>query len=225
MIWLRWAAFGVAVALCAAAAHGQKTGAQAASPGGIYENRAIRRADGASATTQGSAVPASPRGTSVLDLPRIGAALAIVLGLIFALRWLGRRFVPGVAGGSGLVRVLSRNVVTPKHQILLVQVGRRVLVVGDNGTALSPLSEITDADEVAAILGHLSSGSAADAPNAGVFGAELGQARKDLDQALAPAAEVPLSRSRAEDESLESTSGEIDGLMQKVRVLARQLGR
>lgn len=220
-----WAAVGVAMMLCAAAAHGQKTGAQTASPGGIYENRTIRRADGASATTQGSGVPASPRGTSFLDLPRIGAALAIVLGLIFALRWLGRRFVPGVARGSGMVRLLSRNVVTPKHQILLVQVGRRVLVVADNGTALSPLSEITDADEVAAILGQIRSGSAADAATAELFGAELGRARKDLDQALAPGEDVPIPASRAEDESLESTSGEIDGLMQKVRVLARQLGR
>jgi len=198
--------------------------AQAASPGGIYENRTIRRTDSAAATTQGSAVPAWPRGNGVLDLPRIGAALAIVLGLIFALRWLGRRFVPGVAGGSGAVRVLSRSVVTPKHQILLVQVGRRLLVVGDNGTALSALSEITDADEVAAILGHIRSGSTAEKATAEVFAAELGRARNDLDQAIAPA-DVPVSPSRAPDESLESTRGEIDGLMHKVRVLARQLGR
>jgi hypothetical protein len=87
------------------------------------------------------------------------------------------------------------------------------------------LSEITDADEVAAILGHIRSGSTAEKATAEVFAAELGRARNDLDQAIAPAADVPVSPSRAADESLESTRGEIDGLMQKVRVLARQLGR
>ena len=80
----------------------------------------------------------------------------VVLGLIFALA-VGRASGfsrHGRAGEArGVVRVLSRTPVTPKQQVLLVQVGRRVLVVADNGTQMNPLSEITDPDEVAAAGG------------------------------------------------------------------------
>ena len=54
---------------------------------------------------------------------------------------------------------------SPKQQVLLLQVGRRVVVIGDGGGAgMRPLCEITDPDEVAALVGDLKSADAAIAP-------------------------------------------------------------
>ncbi len=59
------------------------------------------------------------------------------------------------------MRLLSRTVLSPKQQVLLLQVGRRVIVVGDGGAAgMRPLCEITDPDEVAALVGDAKSAEA-----------------------------------------------------------------
>lgn len=179
------------------------------------------------ATTQSAgASRAAAQPPKWMDVPRVLAALGVVIGLIFFLRWLGKKYVPSLAGGraAGVVRVLSRAPVSPKQQVLLVQVGRRVLVVADNGTQMSALSEITDADEVASLLGQL---SAKPEPETREFDETLDQAKQDFEPA---ATRLPLTES-AERESdqaesnLEPASTEIEGLMQKVRTLAKQLGR
>jgi flagellar biogenesis protein FliO len=186
---------------------------------GIYENQAIRRDAGDSTIThQGVASPAVP---NPFDLRRVFLALTTVLLLIFALRWAVKRFFPSVVGGtSGIVRILSRSPLTPKQHVLLVQVGKRVLVLADNGTQVSPLSEITDADEVASLIGQTM-------PRAAVkeaFEASLDKAEESYEEKsvtdVADAAPEP-----EETQSIGLKSGEIDGLMEKVRSLAKQLGR
>ena len=91
------------------------------------------------------------------DLPRVLGALTIVLALIFALRWVLRRTAqPGtVPGATNVVQVLTRSPVSPRQQLLLVRVGRRLLVVADCNGQLNALSEISDADEVASLVGQL----------------------------------------------------------------------
>lgn len=202
---------------------------------GAYERDALRvtltekAADGS--TTQPSAATSRGAGGSVSSL-RVVSALALVLALIFGLRWVGRRYFPAVTGGrtAGSVRVLSRSPVAPKQQVLLLQVGRRVLVVADNGTQLSPLSVITEPDEVAQIIGQHSSTA-----TPGVFESAFGKAQDTFEE-TAPATAAPDDETEIglatgsephqnEQESIASAQGDIKGLMDKVRGLAEQLGR
>ena len=135
------------------------------------ENRVIRRtkpgADG-STTRRGGGDDAvrrgcprqrrrPPAGTGGFDVRRIVTALAVVLVLILLARWFVRRFfgVAGAARSTRAVQVLSRSTLSPKQQLMLLRVGRRLLVVGDGGGQLNTLSEITDADEVAALVGQV----------------------------------------------------------------------
>jgi len=80
-------------------------------------------------------------------------ALAIVAGLIFAARWLLRRWRPsGLIGAAGPVEVLARAPVAPKQQIVLVRLGGRLVLVGTGAGAMSTLAEVTDPAEVRELI-------------------------------------------------------------------------
>ena len=87
-------------------------------------------------------------------------ALALVVVLIFAARIMLKRFGP-VSGGQrrDMLDVLARATVSPRHQLLLVRLGRRVVLVGQSPASLTTLSEVTDADEVASLIEAASSGT------------------------------------------------------------------
>lgn len=80
-------------------------------------------------------------------------ALGLVLALVLALYWLARRFLPGAAGlgqASGL-RVLGRLALGPKKSLALVEVGKRVLVLGLAEQGVNLLATIDDPAEIAAL--------------------------------------------------------------------------
>jgi len=80
-------------------------------------------------------------------------ALALVVVLIVAARLMLKRFGP-VSGArrSDVLDVLARTAVSSRHQLLLVRLGRRVVLVGQAPTSMTTLSEVTDADEAAALI-------------------------------------------------------------------------
>jgi len=84
------------------------------------------------------------------------AALGVVIGLIFLLRWLAKR--SGLGGGvrvsasSPIVEVLSRTTVAPRSHIVLLRVGGRILVVNDGTAGMRTLATVEDPDEVAGLL-------------------------------------------------------------------------
>ena len=82
---------------------------------------------------------------------RMILALAVVVALVFALRWAVRRFGRpfGPAGGPGPVRVLARAGVSPRQELLLVRMGRRILLIGAGADGLTALAEATDPEEIA----------------------------------------------------------------------------
>lgn len=81
-------------------------------------------------------------------------ALAIVIALIFLARYLLRKLSRrgGPARRSEIVEVLTRASVTPKHQLTLVRMGRRLLLIGCGPEGLTPLTEITDQQEIDELL-------------------------------------------------------------------------
>ena len=198
--------------------------AQSTHPAGIYEDQTIRKDGQANspASRQSSTFNAKPA-LAPFDARRVMLALGLVLALIFALRWAVKRYFPSVAGGAnGIIRVLSRSSLTPKQHVLLVQVGKRVLVVADNGTQMSSLSEITDADEVALLVGQAATRTSARES----FGAKFGKEQESYEEKpAADEVEVVAAQEPHDEGALGLKSGEIDGLMEKVRALAKQLGK
>jgi flagellar biogenesis protein FliO len=143
---------------------------------------------------------AAPTPQSGLDTTRVVASLAVVLGLIFALKHFGKRMVgprPGV-GPAGVVQVLTRQPLGPRQQVVLLRVGRRVIVVADAAGKMSPLSEITDADEVAALVGQVQQDRPASATKA--FGTLLGRANDLFASTAAKRDAAPAAAASAVDD-------------------------
>lgn len=199
------------------------------------------------APPKAAGTPATRANASGFDLPRVAGALAIVLALIFALRWILRRSMSATLqpGATNAVQVLSRSPLSPRQQLLLLRVGRRLLVVSDCNGQLSSLSEISDPDEVAALVGQLRDEKRT-SPS-GSFGNLLGLWRRggedagrcdDVDGVNAAAGEefpraapdVPGLRGRrdrhGDDDGAEpsdvSAREEIHGLMERVRLISNQ---
>lgn len=77
-------------------------------------------------------------------------ALAVVLAIVGLLAWVIRRWLPSTRlTDAGGLRVVGRASVTPKHSVVLLRVGRRYVLVGVSGERMTPLSEVSDPDEVA----------------------------------------------------------------------------
>ncbi len=110
-----------------------------------------------------SGVGSSPPTLDPLGWWKTVAALALVVGIIFILkRYLVRH---GVGGGprvgGQVVEVLTRTAVSGKHQVMLLRVGGRLLVVGAGPDTLNTLAEITDPEQVGELLGIVEQGKAA----------------------------------------------------------------
>lgn len=96
------------------------------------------------------------------EITRVAASLAVVVGLMLGVRFFLKRAggsLPAAARPSGVVQVLARYPAGRGQRLILMKVARRVLLVHQSGSAMSPLSEFTDADEVAALLAGLEEGS------------------------------------------------------------------
>lgn len=74
-------------------------------------------------------------------------SLAVVLGGLFVVVYLARRFFqrPGAASGERLVRVLATHYIGVKKAVTLVEVPGAVLVLGVAGDRIELLSRIDDA--------------------------------------------------------------------------------
>lgn len=191
------------------------------------ESEPIRHAQDETPTAE-----SSPDTTHVgnLELPRVAGAMAIVIALIFLLRWGGQRLfnTTGAARAGGPVKVLSRSPLAPRQQIMLLQVGTRVIVVAESGSQMTSLCQITDSDEVAALIGQLHQEKAQSA--GGAFGSLFRRAKDDIDAGVdspEPHPELDATGSPAteenEDAAIQSTRDELQGLMSKIRLVSRQL--
>ena len=174
--------------------------------------------------TDGTAKPAPKKTGDAFDITRVVLAMGIVLGTIFGLRWLGRRFfaLPTGQNAAGAVRVLGRTTLGPRQQLLLIHVGRRVVLAANTGTQINPLCEIHDPEEVAQLLRD-TSGRKTELPPA-AFDEALGEADGTYEAAQRERS-VEEVVAKAEEASVADTRREITGLMDKVRTLAKQFGK
>lgn len=153
--------------------------------------------------------------------------MAVVLLMIFAVRWFGRRFLglSSVHDSSGVIQVLCRSPLSPKQRLLLVQVGRRIVLVADCGTQMNALCEITDPDEIAALAGQIQQRKTDSSTNA--FLSLVGRASTQFEEAEKPSQEPTGSAPAGQDADLRLNGmrEELNGLMEKVRGLSRHFRR
>jgi flagellar biogenesis protein FliO len=175
--------------------------------------------------TQQAAAPNASRSSFDVDAVRVIMALAGVLGLIFMLRWGGKKVLPATMGGArtGAVKVLARCPLAHRQQVVLLQIGKRIIVAADCASQLSSLCQITDADEVAAILGSL---QAEKTSPASAFSSWFSQARHafGMDEVEKEVAHPAEDNADMEPPAAERETERIADLTERVRELARKFG-
>jgi flagellar biogenesis protein FliO len=183
-----------------------------------YKDKLLAARESRAATTQATARTAAGADNSdPYDLKRLGIALAVVVGAIFLTQKVWKRMgLPGAGGrASGALQVVSRLSVSPKQQVMLLRVGRRLVLVANNGAQMSPLCQIDDPEEAAAILGATATEQPTSASAS--FSAVLGGEEKDFEDRAS--AEAEAAREEAE---IATTRDELNGLMDRVRTMSRQ---
>jgi flagellar biogenesis protein FliO len=209
-----WAALGLGI-LAATAAMGQPDTQPARS---VYAGRPLGLTSGASADNRPA--PADTGGS----LWRWGLSLGGVVGLILLTRLVLKRFLGLEATlGGQVIEVLARQNLSARQQLALLQVGRRIVLVGSSGGQLATLATITDADEIAEIVARSRQRKLAAAAS---FRSLFGQAAGAYQ---APAADVTpetpegderAARTSEPDEgALAEARAEVLGLLEKVRAM------
>jgi flagellar biogenesis protein FliO len=191
-----------------------------------YENMPMPVRKGA--TTQAAGMNSPAGGASdIFDIKRMGLALVIVLVAIFVSHKVWKKLgMPGASGRSGVLQVVSRLSVSPKQQIMLVRVGRRLVLVGNSGGQMNSLCEIGDPEEAAALLGEVATQREESATTS--FNAVLGGEEKRFEEetiaAAAASDETPVEE-EDDDSAIATTRAELSGLAEKVRNLSNQFRR
>ncbi len=160
---------------------------------------------------------------------RILLALGVVLGLIFAGRWVSRKLMetPGTNRTSRAIQVISRSMIAPKQHLMLVQVGKRLVLVGNSGANMSPLCEIRDEEEISQVLAQVQAEKSDSISKAfaSLFRREEEKyiEPEPQEEEKVPAAEV--DRELDPDGPLATTRQELHELLDKVRDMSRQFDR
>jgi flagellar biogenesis protein FliO len=170
------------------------------------------RDDTSAATTQPAAVD------EPYSYPKILLAMSAVVGLIFALKWGAGKLNPGLTTRSaGTMSVLSRLPMGPKQQLILVKVGRRAVLVGQAGGQMSSLCEITDADELAHLVGQAQGEKTVSAGFASLFKKQQNDFepnRREISQ---------ITETREDEELALEARRELLGLTERVRGLSKEI--
>ena len=83
------------------------------------------------------------------------SSLAIVLGLFFLVVWLSRRAFPRATAplSSEVLEIIGRSPLAARHQLQLIRLGHRLLLVSVTPDRAETLAELTDPDEVNHLVG------------------------------------------------------------------------
>ena len=197
--------------------------AASAAPADPYKDVPLAPPRNMSATQASVASPKSVP-SDPLETRRVVMALGVVLLAIYVGHRVWRRLgMPGsVSKANQSLQIISRLALSPRQQILLVRVGRRCVLVGNSGTQMHPLCDISDPEEAAALLGLTvteSKESVTATFNDVLDGA---QQQFDVDVQPRPQRESADSETKEEDPALAATRDELTSMMDKVRSLSKQ---
>ena len=180
-----------------------------------------------------AAAPASTEHSQEFGVGRVVLSLAVVVGLILLLRLAGKRLFPMSSPNRSTraVQILARTPIAPRREILLLRVGRRVIVVGETGAGMNPLCEISDPDEVAALIGQIQAERTDSASH--TFGKLFHRAAQEMSgeeaademETQTPEMPDPSTAETAVDPIISDARDELTGLSERIRGLARLVPR
>lgn len=134
-------------------------------PNGLFSARPVdeETSDSGDADEPGAAASLltrlDPRSNPVM---RVLASLGAVLGLLFLFKLVMKRGAGLLGQGgrpSGVIEILARYPLGRKQSLVLLKLARRVILLHQNGTQMTTLSEMSEPREVAALLSRVESGS------------------------------------------------------------------
>src|SRR5687768_9688157 len=108
-----------------------------------------------------TAAPSKKIGERSIAEPSLGGPLVatlVVLALLAISVVLLRRLMKKskLLAGAGALKILGRRAITSKQEIVLVEVGSRILLLGSTRESLSTLADFARADEVALLRARCS---------------------------------------------------------------------
>jgi len=103
------------------------------------------------ATAPGATAAGSSDGYGVV---RTAGALALIIGLIIALRFVLQRLSgsPSPAAAGRLVELLGRSNIGPRTHILFLRINRQIIVASQTPQGLSTLAVLDQPDDIAWVL-------------------------------------------------------------------------
>jgi len=156
--------------------------------------------------------------SSSASLGRWMLSLGVVIGLIFLMGFISKKLMnPGSKSGTDAMTVLARQNISPKQQLMLVSVGRRVVMVGNSGNQMNALAEITDPDEIADVMSRCNKRKKAAAE---AFSDLFGKAEKDFEPPTEQEMDVAKENTVAADSQLLKTRSDLNNLLEKVRSIS-----
>lgn len=94
-----------------------------------------------------------------VDVFKTFVALAFVLGLIFVIAWAYRKYLPtGAPAGKDTTgwRILGSRMLGPGRQLMVLEIGKKLLIVGLSKEQISPLMEVENDEDIKLISDALS---------------------------------------------------------------------
>lgn len=198
-----------------------------AKSGGPAETDLIRRpAVGEAAGGAGGGGGGVVRSSALYETGKVVGSLALVLAAIVGLKMFATKVLGIRAAGGKMnrgIQVLSRTLIGGKQQLLLLQVGRKLVLVADSGGKISPVTEITDPDEVAELAAQALGNADKAARFSGAFRGNAARFEVEgYDDEMDMREELPAIGSGAiEPNGAEDQDG-LSSLSARVRALGRQ---
>jgi flagellar biosynthetic protein FliO len=93
------------------------------------------------------------------DLIRTIVVLLLVIGAIYAVMYILRKFSTNTIDGSSLIKVVGSKGLMKDASVHLLEVGNQVFLVGSGSSSVNLISEITDQETIDNIRLNLSNGS------------------------------------------------------------------
>ncbi|MBN2655460.1 MAG: flagellar biosynthetic protein FliO [Spirochaetales bacterium] len=101
----------------------------------------------------------SPSAIGIADLVRTVVVLLLVIGAIYLVMYILRRFSASSLDGSSLIKVVGSRGLMKDSAVHLLEVGNQVFLVGTGNSAVNLISEITDQETIDNIRLNLSEGN------------------------------------------------------------------
>lgn len=207
--------FGSDAQAADAGSHTEASSTSAAGPAERQDQQVIQRRWGPSAE------PRAPDDQHLVQRPErsLGSwsiwdslPLLAVLALIGGVALVIKRSMPArrMLGGGGVLLVLARLPLSAKQSLMLVKMGRQLILLGVSPDRIHALNVVTDPDQVAAMIGEVASNKKDSMSQ--VFSQAISEESKAYAASEEDAPAVP------------SASGQVKGLLDKVRGLARGRG-